>query len=80
MMFLCTLICLLLLSSPVAAGLDLAALLPTDRSRPPSAPRSSRSPDGRTRLNTLQSYTDIRVVVDIYFCPVKVQETERHVA
>lgn len=39
-----TLICLLLLSSPGAAGLDLVAPLPADRSPPSSAPRSGQSP------------------------------------
>lgn len=49
-----TLICWKLLSSPVAAGPDPAELPPGVRSRPSSARRSCRSPDGSKHLYSLQ--------------------------
>ncbi len=52
-----TLICLLLLSSPVAAGLDLAALPLRGRSRRSSARCSCQSPDKSAHLNKFTAET-----------------------
>lgn len=56
---LCTLICLLLLSSLAAAGLDPAAPPPRDSSLPSSVHCSCRSPDGQKHLYKFYNWATV---------------------